>query len=250
LPGPQPQPCRCAGTACCPPSPSLFCLLPPRRIRVHSCRMEQLGGTSRLRFCQARSCLRLARQGELRPLRGAHRGQGAVGSPCTGGTEHSHQREQLKDPLLQGASPENVPGEALGLQPGAAPRGLAGGERTHSWWALHCSTTPNQSAGQNRGSQHPGCNGGSSAGCQGAPRLARVPEPSVQVSPSASPKGQLYPADAPSHSFWWHRRSRPDAATHLDPRVWQERPWLLATRTPRGCPKPAPPPPSGSRRGR
>lgn len=118
-----------------PTSPSLFCLLPPRCIRVHSCRMEQLGGTSRLRFCQARSAC--ASPGGESCGRSEERTEGKEPWACLAqGARSTHTERTAQRPPPAGSFPQNVPGEALGLQPGAAPRGWQGGEHTHSWWAL------------------------------------------------------------------------------------------------------------------
>lgn len=92
-------------------------------------------GHQQVKVLSGSFCLRLARQGELRPLRGAHRGQGAVGSPCTGGTEHPHRENSPKTPSA-GSFPPKCPRRGSGASTRSSPQGLAGGERTHSWWAL------------------------------------------------------------------------------------------------------------------
>lgn len=54
-----PQPVQLEGLSACSPPPLAFCSTLTsclcRHIRVHSCRIAQLGGTSRLRFFQAHS---------------------------------------------------------------------------------------------------------------------------------------------------------------------------------------------------
>lgn len=81
--------------------------------------------------------LRLARQGRESCGCSEERTEGREPwARLAWGAQSTHTERTAQRPPLQGASPQNVPGEALGLQPGAAPRGLAGGERTHSWWAL------------------------------------------------------------------------------------------------------------------
>lgn len=70
--------------------------------------------------------LRLARQGELRPLGGTHRGQGAVGSPCMGGTEHPHRENSPKTPSA-GSFPPKCPRRGSGASTRSSPQGAGRG---------------------------------------------------------------------------------------------------------------------------
>lgn len=84
--------------------------------------------------------LRLARQGELRPLGGTHRGQGAVGSPCMGGTEHPHRENSPKTPSRRELPPKMSQERLWGFNQEQPPGGWQGGRALTAGGRCSCRT--------------------------------------------------------------------------------------------------------------
>lgn len=109
-----------------PTSPSLFCLLPPRRNRVHSCRMEQLGGTSRLRFCQARSAC--ASPGGESCGRSEERTEGREPwAHLAWGAQSTHTERTAQRPPPAGSFPPKCPRRGSGASTRSSPQGAGRG---------------------------------------------------------------------------------------------------------------------------
>lgn len=125
LPDPSPNPAAVLGLrAAHLPVPFL-----PSPTEMHPCSQLQDGaawGHQQVKVLSGSFRLRLTRRGELRPLRGAHRGQGAVGLPRTGGTEHPHRENSPKTPSRRELPPK-CPRRGSEASTRSSPQGLAGG---------------------------------------------------------------------------------------------------------------------------